>query len=137
MRDVALEKRDHFNLKPLFELFLKAVALFFIAFTIRYWLLAIGYPDTQIRFDTMVYEWQLAVAVLSVVQPVVAVGLWSAVRWGYVVWSIAVAIELIMYGPLSQTFGTFWSLIYFHVCTGLVMGLYLLIETLSKRRTNS
>jgi len=135
MRDAALEKRDTFNLKPLFEGFLKLVALFFIAFAIRHWLLAIGYPDTETRFDTMVLEWQAAVAILSVTQPVVAVGLWSAVRWGYVVWSIAAAVEIIMYVLLQGTFGEFWPLIYFHLSIGLIMILYLAIEVLRKRRS--
>jgi len=134
MRDAALEKRDRFNLSPVFNLFLKLVALFFIAFAIRHWLLAIGYPRTDIRFDIMVVEWQMAIAALAVTQPIVAVGLWSSVNWGYVIWAIAVSIEIYMYLLRPDLFGVFWSLIYFHLAVGAVMLLYLFIEILRNRQ---
>lgn len=134
MRDAALEKRDTFNLSPLFNLFLKVVALFFIAFAIRHWLLAIGYPRTDVRFDIMVLEWQMAIAVLSIAQPIVAVGLWSSVNWGFVIWAVTVAIEVYMYLMRPDLFGEFWSLIYFHAAVGAVMVLYLLIENLRNQR---
>ncbi|MDJ0612162.1 MAG: DUF6163 family protein [Rhizobiaceae bacterium] len=135
MRDATLEKRNRFDLAPVFEGFLKLVSLFFIAFTLRHWLLIIGYMDPETRFDTLSTEWQTAVSILSVTQPVVAVGLWGAVSWGYVVWAIAVAVEVIMYVFLENTFGMFWPLIYFHASVASVMLLYLLIESLRARRS--
>lgn len=134
MRDIGLEKRDTFNLDPLFNLFLKVVALFFVAFAVRHWLLAIGYPDTEVRFDTMVFRWQVAITALAILQPIASLGLWGATRWGYVVWFMAAAIEVIMYILLQDVFGAFWPVIYFHLGVASVMLLYLMIESLRARR---
>ncbi len=109
---VAIAKPNRLNV--IFDIFFRVAALIFLVCTIRYWLQLIGYPDNSVRFDTMPVYWQSAVSVLSILHPVVALGLWINTQWGYVVWFFAAAIEVVMYGVYPNLFGEHFLILLFH-----------------------
>lgn len=94
---------------------LRLVALALLAFAIQYWMKVTGLrqPD-GLRFDTMPSHWQAVAAVLSVVLPVAALGLWGLNGWGVVIWIGAAAIEIAMYGFFPARFGPDPMRIAFH-----------------------
>ncbi len=101
-----------------FVWFLRLLAICFIGFTVQYWLRVTGYyPGPDWRFDTMSSSWKIASAMLAVLLPVSAVGLWSALSWGQVVWTMAVITELIMYSWLPEQFGRNPNVLIFHLVT--------------------
>jgi len=108
-----------------FVLYLRVLALCFIGFTILYWLRVSGYyPGADWRFDTMSAPWKIASAILSVLLPVTAVGLWSAQAWGQVVWTMAMVTELLMFNWFSHYFGSNPLIVIFHLSSIM---LYLLL----------
>ena len=110
-----IRKRDLFSIKELYDLFLRVLSVFFLAFAIRHWLMLVGFPDNSIRFDTMSYAWQIAIVTLSIMQPIAALGLWSKTRWGLTVWILTALGEVSMYSFFSGSFGTFVSVTLFHL----------------------
>jgi len=101
-----------------FVWFLRLLAICFIGFTVQYWMRVSGYFEgPQWRFDTMSSSWKIASAMLSVLMPVAAVGLWSALSWGQVVWTMAVVIEIVMYSWFPASFGAHPDVIWFHLAT--------------------
>jgi len=101
-----------------FVWFLRLLSLCFIGFTTLFWLRVSGYyPGSNWRFDTMSPQWQTASAILTVLLPISAVGLWSTLSWGQVVWTLAVTTELVMYSWFPQYFGSNPAIIWFHLAT--------------------
>ena len=99
-----------------FDWFIRLLAVVFVGFAILSWLRIIGFfPGDNWRFDTMSDAWKIAGAVLAVLHPVVAVGLWTLLSWGQVVWVLAIAIEITMYGLFPGFFGTNPMLVNFHL----------------------
>ena len=72
-----------------------------------------------LRFDTMADHWRLASAVLCVLLPVAALGLWGGESWGAVLWIAAAVVAFLMHGAFPNLFGTADMLLAFHV-TGLL-----------------
>ncbi len=104
-----------------FVWYLRLLALCFIGFTVLYWLRVSGYyPGNDWRFDTMSTPWKIASAVLSVLLPVTAVGLWSALAWGQVVWTMAIATELLMFSWFSNYFGSNQIIVIFHIVSIII-----------------
>ncbi len=102
-------------------IFLRMVALFLLIFTVQYWMRAIGlYEGPEVRFDTMQTHWQIAVAVLSVLLPVAALGLWGLFSWGVPVWIIAATIQLGMHLGFADLFGVQRLTAAFHASSLLV-----------------
>ena len=88
-------------------IFLRMIALFLLIFTIQYWMRAIGlYEGPEVRFDTMQTHWQIVVAVLSVLLPVAALGLWGLFSWGVPVWIITAVVQLGMHVGFADLYGT-------------------------------
>jgi len=99
-----------------FNWFIRLLAIAFVGFTLMSWVRVIGYfPGSEYRFDTMSEHWKIAGAILAVLHPVAAVGLWTLLPWGQVVWALAIAIEVSMYTWFSSLFGTNPLLVYFHL----------------------
>ena len=97
-------------------IFLRAMALVFVYFALQYWLRVVGYYEgADFQFDTMSDYWRVASAVLSVLLPVTALGLWGLFSWGPVVWIFAICIEAGMYLGLPQSFGEQPMLMIFHL----------------------
>ena len=124
MADDILTAREGFDLRRLYRLFTRIVSLFFIALAVQYWLKAIGFPDSNIRFDTMSSHWQVAVAFLAVVQPIASLGLWGNFKWGLVVWAIVAGVELLMYSFYSEYFGANIPILVFHLASLTTFVLY-------------
>ena len=101
--------------------FLRAMALVFVYFALQYWLRVVGYYEgDDYQFDTMSDYWRVASAVLSVLLPVTALGLWGLFPWGPVVWIFAICIEVGMHMGLPQSFGEQPMLMIFHLACVVV-----------------
>lgn len=106
--------------------YLRLLALCFIGFAALYWLRVSGFYDgANWRYDTMSLQWKIASVLLSVLMPVAAVGLWSALSWGQVVWTMAVFTELMMYTWFPEYFGTNANIVWFHLAT---IAIYLILQ---------
>ena len=80
------------------DVFLRCVSMFFVALTLAIWLQAIGYWDADAtRFDTMSTQARTYTSMLAVLFPVTAVGLWTTLSWGRVVWFLAVIVQLLAF----------------------------------------
>lgn len=122
------QKRQGSRTFVAFTAFLRVVAAFSLGAAIQYWIRLIGVQDGILwRFDLMPMEWRLASVALSVLYPVCAVGLWMMAPWGAVIWFVAAAIEVIMYGYHSDIFGERFLLLAVH---GVVAVLYVLLRLL-------
>jgi hydrogenase/urease accessory protein HupE len=95
-----------------------------------------GYYDgADWRFDTMSTPWKIASAIMSVLLPVAAVGLWSALSWGQVVWTMAIFTELMMYNWFPHYFGSNPIIVGFHlVSIAIYLGFLLAIRHYTKKR---
>ncbi len=129
-----LKSRTVFSLEGLMNLFLRILALVFIVFTVRYWLLLIGVFDPEIRFDTMANHWKVAGTFFSVFYPIAALGLWGLFRWGIVIWFLVASLELVLHVFYPEFFWQYPSLMIFHLVSMGAWLIYALIEFLDKRR---
>ena len=123
-----------YKLEGLINLFMRVLALIFIWFATRYWLLMVGVLDAEIRFDTMLNHWKAASAFLSVSYPIAALGMWGLFRWGIVIWIITASIEIIMHVLYPQLYGQHDALVLFHLSSMGAWLLYFLIEYFDKKR---
>jgi hypothetical protein len=99
-----------------FVSFLRLLAICFIGFTIQYWMRVSGYyAGPEWRFDTMSPAWKIVAAMLSVLLPIAAVGLWSTLSWGRVVWAMVAITELTMHAGFPEYFGTNTKIVWFHL----------------------
>ncbi len=104
-----------------FEWFQRLVALYCLLFGIYYWVRLVGfYPGSLWRFDLMPTQWQVVTAMLAVLFPVAAIGLWMLSSWGPVIWFICAATEAVMYGGLPQRFGRLDPVLIVHLAVALV-----------------
>ncbi len=115
--------------RPLWEFFysafLRVLAVFFLVATIQVWMQAIGISsDPQLRFDTMATHWRLAIAVLCVLHPITALGLWGLFSWGVVVWLIGILVQINMYLIFSNLYGSDNLLILFHLICFLIFVIF-------------
>lgn len=79
-------------------IFLRLLSLCFIALTLYVWLRVVGFwQGAENRFDTMSSGLKVLTAILSVLFPVSAVGLWTTLAWGRVVWLLSVVIQLLAF----------------------------------------
>ena len=96
--------------------FFRLLSAIFMVFAVNYWLLVIGYyGEGNLRFDTMEIHWRIASSGLSVLLPIVALGLWGGFAWAPAVWLIAIIAEMVMYGVYPDLFGERTILIWFHI----------------------
>lgn len=124
-----------FKLEGMMNLFMRILALIFICFAVRYWLMMVGVLDPEIRFDIMPNHWKVAAAFFSVFYPVAALGLWGLLRWGIVVWFLTALVELAMHIFYPQLFGAYNALVIFHLASMATWLIYIFIEFLDKKRT--
>ena len=134
MADKPIKSGTVFKLKWLVDLWMRILAIVFLFFTVRYWILAVGISDPNIRFDTMQTHWKVVVAILSICYPIAALGLWGLFRWGFVMWFLTAGTELVMYLLYTDLFGHALNLVVFHIASLLVWALYVLIQYLEVRR---
>ena len=110
----------------LFVIFLRLVAIACFWFGLQYWAMLVGYSlGGEGRFDLLSLPWRVAAPSLAVLFPVASLGLWLAVSWGPVLWTIAVSVQFLMFELWSDIFGTNSVVLLFHA---LVAALYLLFR---------
>ena len=121
----------------LFGLFLRLVAVSCFWFGLSYWALLIGYSyNGSGRFDLLPVAWRVAATTLAVVYPVAALGLWLTVSWGPVIWLVAAATEIAMFGFYPQTFGAKPLLLVLHATVAVVFVLFRVVILLQRARQN-
>lgn len=113
------------------------MASYCLAFGIMYWVRLVGlYEGPLWRFDLMPVHWQIGALVLAVMFPFASIGLWTMASWGPVIWFLCAAIEAVMYGAMTDLFGSRVDILAVHALFALVysaMRLHLLVQT---RRAN-
>jgi len=91
-------------------------ALFCLCLGIYYWMRLIGvFHEANWRFDLMPWYWRVMSCSLAVVYPVAACGLWTASRWGIILWAAGAFYEFCAYVFCSGDFGRNWLIIFLHV----------------------
>ncbi|WP_342587584.1 DUF6163 family protein [Pararhizobium arenae] len=119
----------------LFGIFLRLVAVSCFWFGLNYWGLLIGYTfDGAGRFDLLPVAWRVAATTLAVIYPVAALGLWLTVSWGPVIWIVAAAAEIAMFGFYPQIFGTKPFLLVLHGTVAVVFVLFRIVILLQRSR---
>ena len=108
---------------------LRTLALIFMGLSLIVWSLTIGYLDENVRFDLLGKGARLYLATLCVLFPVVAVGLWTALPWGRVVWFAAIAIHMIALGAYGLTLAGGWRVLYAHLAS---LALYLALRAAAR-----
>ena len=89
-----------------FVWFQRVIAGYCLLFGVLYWIRLVGYyPGSLWRFDLMPVHWQVVSAVLAVLFPLAAIGLWMLSSWGPVIWLICAAMEATMYLALPEMYG--------------------------------
>ena len=117
------------------KVFLRLLSIAFIFLTIKTWLTAVGYwGEGNLRFDTMSNPWRTYISVLAVLQPVVAVGLWTTQSWGRIMWFAAAAIQILAITTFSDTFGSDPFQLLFHlICLGIYISIQLWLRFSAKK----
>ena len=135
MNEAPMKSGTVFKLEGIMNLFMRILAIVFICYAVRYWLLMVGVLDPEVRFDIMPNHWKVASAFFSVFYPIAALGLWGLFRWGVVVWFLTALVELTMHVIYPQLFGAYNALVIFHLTSMGTWLIYMLIEYLDSKRT--
>lgn len=132
------DSKNNGILEILLIIFRRLVALFLIGFAILYWTKILGLSgNPDLRIDTMSEPWQIASAVLAVIMPVAAIGLWGLFPWGTSSWLLIIAIELSMYWWRSDIFGSPAYIVQFHlICLATYFALKLAMMVQKRNKTN-
>lgn len=110
----------------LFVWFHRIIASGSLYLGVNYWISLIGiHPGNLGRFDLMPVYWQASATSLAVLFPVAAIGLWTVVSWGPVIWVVAALGECIMYIGFPELFGSRDVVLLAH---GFVALLYLIFR---------
>lgn len=111
----------------LYSTFLRLLSLAYVGLTILAWLQLIGYwgEGPQSRFDLMNTQWKIYIAVLAVLYPVTAVGLWTTLSWGRVIWFMALGFQTIAIMRFPNSFAVHDFIVLFHLGT---LAFYLVFE---------
>lgn len=126
------------NAQFAYSWFCRMLAACCAAIGLMYWVRLIGlYEGALWRFDLMPLHWQVACAVLAVLFPIAATGLWMAVSWGPVIWIIAAATEVAMYAGFPELYGSRPPLVAFHIMTVIVFVAFRVLLFLEQRRRNA
>lgn len=107
-------------------LLLRILGCAYLALSLWVWGRTIGYwPGEAFRFDTMNVPSRIYYSLLCVIFPITAVGLWSTLSWGRVVWVIAVFVQVGAYMFFQDPIDVSITFLNFH---GLAISLYLSLE---------
>ncbi|WP_275790287.1 DUF6163 family protein [Pararhizobium gei] len=118
-----------------FSVLLRLVAVACFWFGLNYWALLVGFSfGGSGRFDLLSVPWRVAATALAVVYPVAALGLWLLVSWGPVLWVVAAAAEIAMFGAYPQVFGQKPLLIILHGAVATVFVIFRVVIAVQKAR---
>ena len=119
----------------IFVWFHRIVACLCVYSGVTYWIKLIGInPGALGRFDLMPTYWQVAASSLAALFPVAAIGLWTVVSWGPVLWFVAAMGEIIMYLGFPQLFGSRDMVLLAHALVAL---LYLVFRVILYREAHA
>ena len=116
-----------------YDIYMRALALFFVIFTIQTWMKAIGISGDA-GFDTMPTHWRLAIAALCILHPVTALGLWGLFAWGIAVWLISIFVQLAMHLAFASLYGPDQILVIFHVTSFAIFIIFQIAMRISANR---
>jgi hypothetical protein len=88
------------------RLYLRVVALLFLAAGLARAALILGITPTGESFATLSAGWRAGAVTLTLLNLFTAVGLWIGATWGPVMWAVAALVEAAMYTLLADTFGS-------------------------------
>ncbi len=111
----------------IYSSFLRLLSLAYVGLTILAWLQLIGYwgEGPQSRFDLMTTQWKIYIAVLAVLYPITAVGLWTTLSWGRVIWFLALGFQTVAILRFPDAFAVHDFIVLFHLGT---LAFYLVFE---------
>lgn len=99
-------------------IFLRIVAICFMVFAAQYWMQLSGISNSGImRFDLLPSPWKVAAVTLAILHPITALGLWGLFSWGIAIWTINIAVQVLMHGFFPEVFGANVLLLVFHGVT--------------------
>jgi hypothetical protein len=107
--------------RRLLPLFLRAVALLFLAAGLARACLVLGITPTGESFATLTSAWRAGAVALVCLDLFTGVGLWIGATWGPVMWTVAVLTETAMYTLLADHFGSHPLRVAMHV---LLLSIY-------------
>ncbi len=137
MKDDSIWLRSAKPTEFLFKVFMRFVAVSCFYFGLVYWARLIGYSDSGLgRFDLLPNQWRIAATFLAVFYPVAALGLWSGVSWGAVLWLAAAGAECLMHGVWSYLFGPNELLVTMHFLVAAVFAIFALLMFYQRRVAN-
>lgn len=86
--------------------FQRVLGLFYLGLAALTWAWALGiWPSPEIRFDTVAPLERVLLATFAVLHPICAVGLWSTMPWGRVVWFMTVSAHVLaVFAPTRLVF---------------------------------
>ncbi|NJR13619.1 MAG: hypothetical protein HC779_04540, partial [Phyllobacteriaceae bacterium] len=88
------------------NLYLRALGLCAIALAVLHMARIVGVgPLEPARFDLMPVHWRVASTILVVTWSAAGFGLWQLARWGSVVWSISIIMQIAMHTVYAPLFG--------------------------------
>ncbi len=108
--------------------YLRLLALVFLGLSILIWGLLLGiWPIGPGRFDLMSTHWRVYASVLAILAPICAVGLWTTLSWGRVIWFTTIAFQTIAISQVNAGFDLNAPVVFFHAVTLII---YLILQLL-------
>ncbi|WP_246413738.1 DUF6163 family protein [Martelella radicis] len=105
-----------------FLVFKRCIAVFLLFLALSSWAALIGLSEGGSgRFDLVHADVRFVEAVLSVLYPVAAAGLWFGVGWGFVLWVLGAAVQIGAHSAYPHIFGDAPGLAALHI---LLIGFY-------------
>ncbi|MET3600429.1 DUF6163 family protein [Martelella mangrovi] len=105
-----------------FLVFKRCVAVFLIVLALSSWAALIGITEGGAgRFDLVHADVRVVEAMLSVLYPVAAAGLWFGVGWGFVLWVLGAVVQIGAHSTYPHIFGEAAGVSALHI---LLIGLY-------------
>jgi len=105
MSDRPMTVRKSFS-QEAFLVFQRCAACYLFVIGLGCWAALIGLSmNGAWRFDLVTPNIRAVEAVLAVIFPIAATGLWFGVGWGFVLWVVGAVIQVSAHGGYTQTFG--------------------------------
>lgn len=121
----------------LYTIFLRLVAVSCFYFGLRYWGMLIGYSNHGLsRFDLLNNHWRTVASLLAVIYPIAALGLWSGVSWGAVLWVVAAGCEVLMYGFWPELYGHNQVTVAMHVMVACLFAVFNVLRWYQRREAS-
>lgn len=94
------------SIDRLYQFFFIVVAFSCLAGTVKYWAMLMGITEGgALRFDIAPLHWRLAGAILALLLPLTALGVWFKNPFGLWGWLLVTFIQYMMHAILPQWYG--------------------------------